>query len=316
MKIFVDYPDHVLTNSSLGNEFENINLKRLEKKLGIYQRYVAEDRETAYDLAKKVCAKISSNELNKVDFLIYCTQSPEYFLPSTACVLQNEIGLKKSCGAFDFNLGCSGYIYGLAMAKSFLQSGVASKVLFVTSETYSKHIHKEDWSNRAIFGDAATATILDKEDVNKIGEFDLGTDGEGAENLIVKGGAGKSKFKQNFEKENLLNMNGPEVFQFTLENVPLTVQACLEKNGKTIEDVDYVIFHQANAYMLKNLRKKVGLDEDKFYVNVKNIGNTVSNTIPIALEDSLKRSLIKSGDCVLLCGFGVGYSWGTTLINI
>ena len=270
--------------------------------MGIKERRVVNKNESAFDLAKNVCSKIPKEELSEVDFLIYCSQTPEYFLPSTSCVLQNEIGLKKTCGAFDFNLGCSGYIYGLAMAKSFLNTGIATKVLFVTSETYSKHIHKEDWSNRAIFGDAATATIIDKEDLSNLGEFDLGTDGEGAENLIVKGGAGRSNFNQDFKRDNLLHMNGPEVFKFTLDNVPLTVNACLDKNGRSFEEIDFVIFHQANAYMLKNLRKKIGVDESKFYINVENLGNTVSNTIPIALEDSLRRGLIKSGDCVLCVG--------------
>ena len=189
-------------------------------------------------------------------------------MPSTSCVLQNEIGLK-TCGAFDFNLGCSGYIYGLAMAKSFLNTGIATKVLFVTSETCSKHIHKEDWSNRAIFVDTATATIIDKEDLSNLGEFDLGTDGEGAENLIVKGGAGRSNFNQDFKRDNLLHMNGPEVFKFTLDNVPLTVNACLDKNGRSFEEIDFVIFHQANAYMLKNLRKKIGVMRVSFISMLK-----------------------------------------------
>lgn len=316
MKVFVDFPENILTNSELGQEFEDVNMERLEKKLGIKKRYIVKENETAFDLAKKVCSQIPKEELTAIDFLIYCTQTPEYFLPSSACVLQDEIGLKKSCGAFDFNLGCSGYIYGLAMAKSFIHSGIASKVLLVTTETYSKYIHKKDWSNRAIFGDAATATIIDSVGADRIGEFDLGTNGEGAENLIVKGGASKAKFNQDFTRENLLYMNGPEVFKFTLENVPITFQSCLDKNGKTLKDVDYVIFHQANSYMLKHLRKKVNVSKDKFYVNVENVGNTVSNSIPIALEDSIKKGLINSGDCVLLCGFGVGYSWGSTLITI
>tara|TARA_Y100000766_G_C18900472_1_gene603168 strand:- start:294 stop:1244 length:951 start_codon:yes stop_codon:yes gene_type:complete len=315
MKFFVDYPDDILSNANLVDEFSDVDMSRLEKKLGILERRVVAKDETAIDLAKKVCSKIPKVELDQIDLLIYCSQTPEYFLPSTSCVLQNDLGLNKTCGAFDFNLGCSGYIYGLAMAKSFLMSGVATKVLFVTSETYSKYLHKDDWSNRLIFGDAATATILDKEDVNKIGEFDLGTDGGGAENLMVKGGAGKSNFQQNFQRDNLFFMNGPEVFKFTLDNVPITIQSCLDKNGKSIEDIDYVIFHQANFYMLKNLRKKVKIDKDKFYINVKKVGNTVSNTIPIAIEDSLRRGLINSGDCVLLCGFGVGYSWGSTIVK-
>jgi len=316
MKVYTAFPDNKLSNDALASEFEDINVGRLEKKLGITSRYVARQDETAFDLAIKACEKVDKEELGTVDFVVYCTQSPDYFLPSTACIIQEKLGLRKSCGAFDYNLGCSGYIYGLAMAKSFIQSGVASKVLLVTSETYTKLIHPTDWTNRAIFGDGATATIINKDDVANIGAFDLGSDGGGAENLIVKGGAGKNGFEQNFERENCFYMNGPEVFKFTLDNVPATVNNCLEKNDKTLEDIDYVIFHQANAYMLKKLRKKVNVPEDKFYVNVEQVGNTVSNTIPIAIKDSINRGLVKSGDCVLLCGFGVGYSWGTTIIII
>ncbi len=315
MEVYVEFPETTLTNAILEECYAEIDFKRIEKKLGIISRRVVKD-ETALDLALEACREIDRADLGEIDFVIYCTQSPEYFLPSTACIIQTKLGLKDSCGAFDYNLGCSGYIYGLAMAKSFIISGVASKVLLVTAETYTKYIHPSDWSNRAIFGDAATASVIGKDDIDKIGEFDLGTDGKGAENLIIKGGAGKANFHQNFERENCFYMNGSEVFKFTLENVPITVNECLKKNNKSIDDIDFVIFHQANAYMLKNLRKKISVPEDKFYVNVETVGNTVSNTIPVALKDSQDRGLIKSGDCVLLCGFGVGYSWGTTIITI
>lgn len=309
------FPKTVVSNDDILKDNDGVNIERLEKKLGIKSRYIASKEETSLDLAYRACEKFTSTELKGIDFILFCTQSPEYFLPTTACILQNKLELPKSCGALDFNLGCSGYVYGLGMAKSLLIGNVASKVLLVTAETYSKYLSPNDWSNRAIFGDAATATILDKEDLGTLGEFDLGSDGGGANNLIVKNGAANSGFDKSNSKDDFLFMNGPEVFKFTLDNVPLTIKACLEKNSKSIEEVDYVIFHQANKYMLKKLRKKVGIAEDKFYINITNIGNTVSNTIPLALKDSLERGLIKSGDCVLLCGFGVGYSWGSTILH-
>lgn len=316
MRISTAFPTTVLTNEQIAKEHPELNVSRLEKKLGIKSRRVIQKGESALSLAVEACKGYTPDELAIVDFVIYCSQSPEYFLPSTACLLQKALNLNTSCGAFDYNLGCSGYIYGLAMAKSFIGSGVASTVLLVTAETYSKFVHNSDWSNKAIFGDAATATLLTLEDADKIGAFDLGTDGGGAENLIVKSGAAANDFQNDGSVNSCLSMNGPEVFQFTLDNVPLTVESCLRKNNLTLHDVDFTILHQANAYMLKNLRKKLNIPKDKFYVDVEHVGNTVSSTIPIALKDSIDKGLVKTGDCVLLCGFGVGYSWGATVITI
>jgi 3-oxoacyl-[acyl-carrier-protein] synthase-3 len=316
LNISVAFPDKVVYNSELQELNPDYNFPRLEKKLGIKSRHVCSDTESAFDIAVKACNSLFENyDKSKIDFIIYCTQSPEYFLPTTACVLQNKLDLNTNCGAFDFNLGCSGYIYGLSMAKAYIQSGIAENVLLVTAEAYSKHLHKDDLTNRAIFGDAATATVIDKEFSAKIGSFNLGSDGSGAEHLIVKSGAGKSSFKSGDSKEDLFYMNGPEVFQFTLNSVPKSVEDCLLKNETSKNDVDFFIFHQANKYMLSNLRKKIGIDEDKFYVNVEETGNTVSSTIPIAIAQSIESGLIKVGDSVLLCGFGVGYSWGSTIIK-
>jgi len=316
IKISTYLPSKVITNSDLQVEFPNYNLKRLEKKIGIQERRICEDNETPLDLAIKACEKLFLEvDKKSIDFIIYCTQTPEYFLPTTACILQDKLGLSTSCGAFDYNLGCSGYIYGLALAKSFINTGLASNVLIVTAEAYSKHLDAGDVTNRAIFGDGATATLIDKEASLRIGEFNLGTDGSGAPNLIVPNGGAKSQFVNDSNKEGKLNMNGPEVFKFTLENVPLSINDCLNKNNKEIGDIDYFILHQANKYMLNNLRKKIVVEEDKFFNDMINTGNTVSNTIPIALEQSFKNSLIKEGDYVLLCGFGVGYSWGSALLK-
>ena len=310
-------PSKVVTNSDLQLEFLGYNFERLGKKIGIEERRICEANETPLDLAIKACENLFEKVDKKViDFVIYCTQSPEYYLPTTACILQDKLGLRKDCGAFDYNLGCSGYIYGLAMAKSFINSKLASNVLLVTAEAYSKHIHSKDITNRAIFGDGATATLIKTSNVNQIGEFNLGSDGSGVENLIVKGGGGKAGFQNSFKQEERLFMNGSEVFQFTLDNVPLSINDCLEKNELSKSEIDYFILHQANRYMLNNLRNKLGIEKERFFNEMLKSGNTVSNTIPIALKNNIESGNLKGKSNILLSGFGVGYSWGSVVISL
>lgn len=317
LKIETYFPSTILTNADLAATQPDYNMDRLSKKIGIEQRYVCSPNETALDLAIKACEKLLVNEdKSSIDFLIYCTQSPEYFLPTTACILQHNIGLKTSCGALDYNLGCSGYVYGLALAKSLLLSKTAQKVLLVTAETYSKHIHKNDITNRAIFGDAATATLIDEEGAKNILDFTFGTNGEGAQSLIVKGGAGAQKFCSSTHPEDLFYMDGPKVYEFTLDCIPNSIEECLQKNKMQKSDIQYFILHQANKYMLNQLRKKIDVPEDKFHNEVTLTGNTVSNTIPIALKQSMDNVLVKPNDYVLLSGFGVGLSWASTIIKL
>jgi len=320
-------PNVVVTNESLSKEFGRWEAEKIELKLGIKERYIANSDETAGDLAYYAAKKVLDNyNIEKIDMLILCTQSPDYFLPTTACILQDRLGLKTSIGAFDFNLGCSGYIYGLAMAKSFIQSEIANNVLLLTTETYSKHIHPKDLANRTIFGDAATATIIEKSEKEHFYKFVLGTNGKGKNNLIVNNGCFRNKYNNNAEEmiteagdvytENNLYMNGPEIFNFTIESVPLLIEQCLYKNNFKMQDIDYVIFHQANKFMIEYLRKKIQIPKDKFYSDMLHTGNTVSNTIPIAYAKAKEEKIIKAGDKILLCGFGVGYSWGATIIEV
>jgi len=315
-------PDLLVTNEELSQEFGKWEPEKIENKLGIKQRHIASEGQTAGDLAYGAAEKILADyDRSKVDMLILCTQSPDYFLPTTACVLQSRLGLKNEIAAFDFNLGCSGYIYGLAIAKSFINSGMANVVLLITSETYSKHLHPKDLANKTIFGDGATATILEHSTDEKILNFVLGTDGRGKDNLIVRNGGFRHPFDPKAEEiitesndiytDNKLFMNGPEIFNFTIEAVPIAVSQCLNKNNLTMEEIDFVIFHQANKFMIDYLRKKI-----KFYANMLYTGNTVSSTIPLAIEDALINKQIKTGDKVLLCGFGVGYSWGATIVIV
>ncbi|MFC5047001.1 3-oxoacyl-ACP synthase III family protein [Aquimarina hainanensis] len=320
-------PTATLSNEELQKEFPELDIDKTESKLGIKKRHISAQNETALDLAVKASENVLSNfDKEAIDFVILCTQSPDYFLPTSACILQDRLQLKKDIGALDYNLGCSGFVYGLAMAKGLIKGNIASNVLLVTAETYSKYLHKRDRGNRSIFGDGATATIISSSDKEQIMDFVLGTDGGGKDKLIVHNGAMRNctEFAAeevidksgNITSRNHLMMNGPDIFNFTIKNIPQAVSQCLSKNNITLEDIDFVIFHQANKYILEYLRKKTKIPESKFYINLENTGNTVSCTIPIAIQDCLNSKKIKAGDKVMLVGFGVGLSWAMTVVEI
>ena len=332
MKAFISsiayyLPDFVLDNQMLSKEHPEWEAEKISQKTGIYQRHIAAKDEFAGDMALQAAKKLfAENEIrpSSIDFILYCTQSPDYFLPTTACILQDKLGIPTTSGALDFNLGCSGYIYGLALAKGLLISRIANRVLLITSETYSKYIHARDKSNKTIFGDAASATLISKDDgVYEIGEFSFGTDGRGAENLMVKAGGTRFKDAKGLDvldeggffvrnDENLF-MNGPAIFSFTSSSVPKLVDQVIKANKLALNEIDYFLFHQANRYMLDFIRKKIGIAQEKFIYYLENVGNTVSSTIPIALkEECLDRQ--KHGT-ILLAGFGVGYSWGGCTIK-
>lgn len=325
-KIGVYLPETILSNKDLAEQFPEWTAEKIGEKIGITSRHIAAPDETAMDMGIKACEKILTEELkDRIDFILFCTQSPDYFLPTSACLMQKELGLRTNIGALDFNLGCSGFVYGLALSKGLINSGIAKCVLLVTSETYSKYLNKSDKSNRSIFGDAAASVIVEQSDVEHIHNFVLGTDGEGKNNLIVMKGGMRQKntidVKTNlipemeFPMENLY-MNGPEIFNFTIASVPSVVKETLEKNSLTMESIDFVIFHQANKFILDYLRKKIKIPVEKFYIDMETTGNTVSATIPIAIESAKRKNLIMPGQKILLVGFGVGYSWGATIITI
>lgn len=316
-------PEPIYTNEDIARDFPEWPAQKVTSKLGIEKRHIARPEETSLDMAEKAGEKLLENspvEKLDIDFLLLCTQSPDYFLPTSACILQDRLGLSTHCGALDYNLGCSGFVYGLALAKGLVASGIARNVLLITSETYSKFIHPLDKSNKAIFGDAATATLIGREGKGEIKEFSLGTDGKGANNLIVKTGALKHKDKrQNTHinesgqliSDDHLYMSGTDIFNFTLESVPELVKETLHKNNLVNDDINLYIFHQANQYMLEFLRKKLKIHPDHFPYFLKDVGNTVSSTIPLVLKES---ELQLKGN-ILLAGFGVGYSWGGVVIN-
>lgn len=318
-------PDKIVTNNDIVNDFPEWSVEKIADKVGVNTRHIAE-QETATDMAIKAAEKLfidSSVLKDEIDFLLLCTQSPDYFLPSSSCIIQNELGLRTNIGAFDYNLGCSGYIYGLAMAKGLILGGIAKNVLLLTAETYNKYIHSRDKGNRTIFGDAASATVIGVEGFAEIGEFSLGTDGKGANNLIVKSGGSRHKepygdltFDDNGNpicSDNLF-MNGSKIFVFTQKNVPSNIKDTIIRNNLEMDDIQLFILHQANKYMLEFLRSKMKINENKFFINLSEVGNTVSNSIPIALVNAKQQKKLNGN--ILLCGFGVGYSWGGTILTI
>ena len=321
-------PDLILDNNELNYIFPEWSSDKISNKTGIYQRRIAAKDEFTSDMAFKATEKLFEEydiDRNQIDFVLLCTQSPDYFLPTTACILQDRLNIPTTAGALDFNLGCSGYVYGLSLAKGLIAAKIARNILLITSETYSKYINERDKGNRTLFGDGAAATLITSEaGLCEIGEFVLGTNGAGAQNLIVKNGGARNRNLTGkdiegeegyLRNDDHLYMNGTEIFKFTAGAVPSMIESILSKSNLNIDDIDLFVFHQANQFMLNFIRKKIGIPEDKFVLFLRDCGNTVSSTIPIALKESIVSGKIKKTNTVLLAGFGVGYSWGSTIIK-
>ncbi len=275
--------------------------KKIVSATGIKFKFSSSKKDTALDLAILACKKIKTKK--DIDALIYVTQSPEYNLPTTACVLQDKLKLGKDILAFDINQGCSGFVYALFTSFSFLKQKGIRKVLIVCSDTYTKYVKAGDRSCETIFSDGASAVIVEKNPFKKY-TFKFGTDGSGSKNLIVKNSG--SNFKLNRIPE--LFMDGKNVFLFTMNNIPKFVIDILNTNKCKINEIKYFVFHQASKTVIENLIRKLNLPKKKVFCNYEKFGNTVSSTIPIVLFDLVKNKKIKKGDKILLCGFGVGYS--------
>lgn len=319
-----------LSNNHFSKKWPDYDFDRFQDKVGIKKRYRVSKKENMLNLAEKACNLLlkGKNVKSDIDYLILCTQSPEHFIPTNSCILQNRLGLNSNVGCLDFNLGCSGYIYGLSLAKGLINSKQAKKIILVTSETYSRYLHQDDLINQLIFSDAASATLIEFSENEGIGNFTLGTDGTGFDKLIVKNNffnkdenPKDKKINENITyNDNCLFMNGPEIFKFTIDKIPNLIKTNLTLNETDIEKLDYFILHQANKFLLNSIRKKSCIPENKFVINFDNIGNTISSTIPIALKQHIDQIHEMKEDKknlkVFLCGFGVGLSWGAVTINL
>jgi 3-oxoacyl-[acyl-carrier-protein] synthase III len=324
-------PSKELTNEDLCASFPDWSIDKIEKKTGIRTRHISGPDEFASDLAVTAAQKLfASGACNPqdIDFILFCTQSPKFLIPTTACLIQDQLGIPCTAGALDFNLGCTGFIYGLSLAKGLIETSQATNILLLTGETYSKFIRPEDRSVRTLFGDGAAATLVQGKETSKsllnegIGPFIFGTDGSGGQNLKAEcGGVRSIKFSKSdlpseeSSKENYLYMNGPQILSFTLKVVPKCVHELLSTSRLTLKDIDLFVFHQANAHILEHLRDRLNIDKGKFHLALEHVGNTVSSTIPIALKEALSSQKLNPGQRIMLVGFGVGYSWASNLVH-
>lgn len=322
-------PQKMVTNDDLDSEHPEWSIHQLAPRTGVFTRYICAEDETGLDLAAVACEKLfTSGVVSKSDIggLIVCTQTPDHIMPPNSTILQHQLGLPTSVTALDFTLACSGFIYGLMMAKAMIESGALNNILLVTSETYSKHIHPDDRSTRALFGDGAAVTLV-RQGTKGVGEVVLGTDGSGSDRFTVSAGGARipkseltsisvtDQFGNVRTPENIY-MDGRAVFDFVKKRIPSCVDSLLNKSGLTYEDISMFIFHQGSALSLDLVEKTLEIPKHKTYRNVERIGNTVSSSIPIAIKDAQNEKALLPDSKLLLCGFGVGFSWGACILDL
>lgn len=319
--IAIHLPEKVETNEMLAEQYPKWDLELIAEKTGIHRRHIAKPDETASDLAVAAAEQLFAAhqvERAEIDFVLLCTQTPDYPLPTTSCLIQDRLGLSTRCGALDFNLGCSGYVYGLAIADGLIQSGAAKKILLLTAETYSKYIDSEDRSLRTIFGDGATATLITAQSEPSLWGFQFGSDGSGGDMLLVSDGGGRpleDSIKPRHRKrwKSRLYMDGPSLINFTVEAIPHLVDEILSKNHLSDADISHYLFHQATWKMLDQLRHRMQVEEARLPIELADIGNTVSCTIPILIQRMRDQKRLTPNAVNMLVGFGVGLSWAGCL---
>jgi 3-oxoacyl-[acyl-carrier-protein] synthase-3 len=313
-------PSGRLENAQLAIELGRGTPEEILAKTGIHSRCITGPDETAVDLAVKAVETLkTSTSLDELDFLLLCTQSADYKLPSSSCLVQARCGLPNSCGCMDINLACSGFVYGLSMAEALVNSQARSVVL-VNSETYTRYLHPQDTVCRPIFGDGAAATLVSRGQGARISGFAFGTDGSRAMNLsLPAGGAKLPEYRVGAQLSprdpEFIQMNGPEIYNFTLGVVPAVIAATLRKAGLDEARIDYYVFHQANGFMLEALRRKLQIAPEKFVIDLAETGNLGSASIPVVLEKMRSRGQLTPGIRTLLCGFGAGLSWGACVVE-
>lgn len=319
--ISVWLPEKVETNEDLKREHPGWNMASIAEKTGIHRRHVAAPGECSSDLAVK-----SANQLfdkhniapESIDYLLLCTQTPDYPLPTTACLVQDRLGLRTGIGAIDFNLGCSGFVYGLSLADGLIRTGEVNRVLLITSETYTKLIDRDDRSLRSIFGDGAAATLIEASDQQSMSTFVFGTDGSGADTLI----SGKGGFRDpedvipprhRHRWKSDLYMDGPSLINFTVSAIPGVIQQILERAGLTLDEIELLLMHQATYKMLSMLQQRIGVAPERLPIRLSEYGNTVSSTIPILIQGLRESGELTEAMQTILMGFGVGWSWAGCL---
>jgi 3-oxoacyl-[acyl-carrier-protein] synthase-3 len=322
-------PERIVTNADLEQQNPSWNMGLVAGKAGVFERRIAAEDETSFDLAVKACEQLfQRHDVGDVDGLIFCTQTPDLIMPSNAFLLHRHLELREETIAFDYTLACSGFIYGLAMIQGFLAAGLAKRILLVTAETYSKFINKRDRSSRVLFGDGAAAAIVSASDSTRgIIDIDLATVARHWDRVWVPAGGFRQPRSEatamettddagNVRSQNDMCMDGMGLWAFVNSTVPKQVRRLLTRNAITIEEIDLVLFHQGSKLVIDSLVKALGVTDGQLFSNLAKVGNTVSASIPIALKDAWTQERVQSGDKVLLAAFGAGLSAGALLMEV
>lgn len=326
-------PPGTLTNDELVKRFPDLKIDDLTRLTGVTERHIAEKGQTSADLACEAAEKLfSEHKINReeIDFILYNTQWRDYITPSTACIIQDRLRLPGNAGALDLSQGCTGFVYGLSVARGLIETGSAKNVILLTADTISQSIHPMDRSNQAIFGDGAAATLITASNFKSegyIGNFIFGTDGSHYQEIIIKQGGARfplPEFQSEDYSDNFGNvrndacffMNGAAIFSFSARILPEILERTINANHLNRETIDFYVFHQANQIILETLFKRNRIPDEKTVICLDKCGNTVSSTIPIALYHAMKEGKVRKGDLVLLAGFGVGLSWAGGVVRL
>lgn len=322
--------DLEITNDQLAKENPDWEMLKVVERAGVFKRSIAKEGQTSLDLSftsSKNVLEMLDLRAHDVDALIYCTQSPDYLLPPNSSLLHGLLGMPQNVMAFDISHACSGFVYSLGIANGLIKSNTASRVLIVTADTYSRYIHPSDRSIRPLFGDAAASTIISASSKMLIKDIIFGSSGKHADRFILKNGGSRNgpRFENMPDKSsevmkeivdpNYISMNGIGVLSFFNHAVPQSVRELLQRNNKTLEDIECFIFHQASLLALEGIAKNLKIPSSKMIIDLADTGNLVSASIPVALSRALVERTFNSGDLLVLCGFGVGLSWGSALIE-
>lgn len=310
-------PERVQTNEELVAGVPGWSAEKILLRTGMRARRVTGPGETASDLCVRAAEQLfaeRSVDPNSIDCLIFCTQSPDYFIPATACLLQDRLGLPTTCAAFDINQGCSGFVYGLMLCRALIVSGSARRVLLLNGETYSKMLNPRDIPTSCLLADGGAATLVSCEREGawaEIGESRLGTNGRGAKNLYMPAGAFR-QLDATEESPRYIYMNGAEIAAFAVGTITAGIQRLLDVVGRDWPEIDWFLFHQANPGFVKRVATALKLPLDKVPIDLDEFGNTGGSTIPILMRRMYERDQFRAGQKCVMAGFGTGYSWGMT----
>lgn len=329
--IAICIPQKQINNKEFGKQlFDEELLHKTIQSTGIERRHVSNEHICSSDLCFEAAKKLLIDqqiETDEIDVLIFVSQTPDFRIPATACLLQHRLGLSKKTAAFDINMGCSGYIYGLSVAFTYTSMPAIRKVLLLVGDTVTKFASWRDKASAMLFGDAGSATLVEKKNTEN-SFFSLNTDGSGFEALHIKSGGYRDPSSMEsindllFDDGSIRNneqlvMDGGEIFNFTIREVPKDIKSLLEYAKISIENIQHIILHQANKYMLDFLVKKIKCLPGQVAFSLQSYGNTSSASIPVTIVSQLKNELQgKSENRMLISGFGVGLSWATAIISL